>query len=434
MADKRPDYKPLSKGCVTAIVGGQWGDEGKGKIIDLLSKDADVVARYNGGANAGHTIIVGKDKYAFHLIPSGILYDKTQCIIGNGVVLHFPSLVKELEMLDSKGVNWKNRLKISDRAHVLFDAHCQVDGLMESEAAASKIGTTRQGIGPCYASKASRKGVRVCNLLDDSFSDRFKNLISDFQKRWSNLSVDVDEQIALYQKYVAVFKDNIIDTVDYMHQALKDGKKILIEGANAVMLDLDFGTYPFVTSSSPIVGGACTGLGIPPHKIGAVIGIVKAYTTRVGEGPFPTENKEEPGKQMLTVGHEYGTTTGRERRCGWLDIVQVKYADVLNGFTALALLKLDVLSGLKEIKIAVDYIHKEKKLRSFPASLTVLKEVHVVYETLPGWSEDITAVRKFNDLPENAQKYVLRVEELLGVPIQWIGVGAPRDAIIERNV
>jgi len=326
-------------------------------------------------------------------------------------------------------------LFISDRAHLLFDLHRQIDGLKEDELSdGKKIGTTKQGIGPCYSSKASRGGIRVGDLRHfDGFIDAFKRMVTAKRKRFGDaFHVDVDAEIARYREYAVKLEPFIIDTVYYVNKAIDSGKRILVEGANAALLDIDFGTYPFVTSSNTTIGGACTGLGIAPTKITEVVGVVKAYTTRVGQGPFPTELFDEFGHDLQSIGREFGTTTGRVRRCGWLDVVILRYTNIINRYTSINLTKLDVLTGFKELKIGVEYKSEGKIVESFPGSLVDLAKCEVVYETLPGWKEDITGVRKFEDLPENCRRYVERIEALIGVPIRYIGVGPARDAQIER--
>eukprot|EP01125_Pyxidicula_operculata_P022729 TRINITY_DN9535_c0_g1_i1.p1 TRINITY_DN9535_c0_g1~~TRINITY_DN9535_c0_g1_i1.p1 ORF type:complete len:431 (+),score=130.29 TRINITY_DN9535_c0_g1_i1:453-1745(+) len=423
------------KNNVIAILGSQWGDEGKGKLVDLLAKEADFVGRYNGGANAGHTIVVGDTKYAFHLVPSGILYDNVQCVLGNGVVIHVPSLFKELDGLTAKGINYQKRFFVSDRAHILFDLHKETDGLREEQLGDSKIGTTKQGIGPCYTSKMQRCGVRVGDLkkFDENFVPKFKELVNVVKSTFPSLKVDVDGEIKLYREYAKRLEPMIVDTVTQVFNSLKEKKKWLVESANATMLDIDFGTYPYVTSSCPSIGGACTGLAIPPKSIDKIIGIVKAYCTRVGEGPFPSELLDERGLTLRDVGKEFGTTTGRARRCGWLDLVQVRYAHMINQFDEWAVTKLDCLRGFNELKVAVEYRLDGVKIDGFPAQLDDLAKVEVVYETVPGFTEDISSARKFEDLPENARKYIELIEKHTGVPVKWIGVGPSRDAIIIRN-
>eukprot|EP00026_Physarum_polycephalum_P006089 Phypoly_transcript_06130.p1 GENE.Phypoly_transcript_06130~~Phypoly_transcript_06130.p1 ORF type:complete len:476 (+),score=42.92 Phypoly_transcript_06130:317-1744(+) len=419
----------------TVIVGSQWGDEGKGKLVDLLSANYDVVARCQGGANAGHTIVVDGNKIALHLIPSGILNPSATCILGNGVVVHLPTFFKELKNLEEHGISYKNRLFLSDRAHLVFDLHQIVDGLKEQELTAGRgsIGTTKKGIGPTYSSKASRSGLRVGDLeYFDSFKETFLQLVKNKHKRFGNFEYDTDTEIARYMQYREDLRPFILDTVYFINKAHSEGKKILIEGAQSTMLDLDFGTYPYVTSSSSSAGGASTGLGLAPTKIRSAIGVVKAYTTRVGAGPFPTELDTELAEVIRKEGGEYGTTTGRPRRVGWLDTVVLRYTNTINNFNWLNLTKLDVLSKLKELKIGVAYIHNGKALDSFPSNLHVLAECTVQYETFPGWNTDISHCTSFADLPAEAKTYIQRIEELVGSPIRWIGVGADRKAMIEK--
>lgn len=419
---------------VCAIMGSQWGDEGKGKLVDILSPEFDIVARCQGGSNAGHTVVVNGKKFAFHLIPSGILHPNTICVIGNGVVLHIPTLLQELSFLEQNGISYQDRLKISDRTHLLFDAHQIVDAMSEEELAGEKIGTTKKGIGPCYSGKALRTNLRFGDLKFFShFEENLKKLIVQLQKRHA-FEYDIKKEVARYQQYANVLSPMMIDSVAFLNIAIDQDKKVLIEGANATLLDIDFGTYPFVTSSNASIGGACTGLGIAPNKIDYAIGIAKAYTTRVGSGPFPTELTNELGHAIREKGHEYGTTTGRPRRCGWLDTVVLRYSQMINRFNALNLTKLDVLSDLLEIKIAVSYSYQGKKLDSFPSHLEMLSHVEVEYETLPGWKCDISSITSFSDLPTNAIAYITRIEQLVGCPIQWIGVGPGRENMITRKL
>uniref|UniRef100_A0AAQ6AI89 Adenylosuccinate synthetase n=1 Tax=Amphiprion ocellaris TaxID=80972 RepID=A0AAQ6AI89_AMPOC len=404
---------------VTVVLGAQWGDEGKGKVVDLLATEADFVCRCQGGNNAGHTVVVDGKEYDFHLLPSGIINPKSVSLIGKGL----------------KG--WEKRLIVSDRAHLVFDFHQVVDGLQETERQAQEgknIGTTKKGIGPAYSSKASRTGLRVCDLLGDfkDFSARFKNLVRQYQSMYPSLTVDVEDQLKKLKEYSERLRPMVRDGVYYMYEALHGPpKKILVEGANAALLDIDFGTYPFVTSSNCTVGGACTGLGIPPLNIGDVFGVAKAYTTRVGIGAFPTEQLNAVGELLQTRGHEVGVTTGRKRRCGWLDLVIVRYAHMINGFTAIALTKLDILDVLDEIKVGVAYKLNGKRIPHFPANMDVLQKVEVEYETFPGWKTDTSAARKWNDLPAKAQNYIRFIENHIGVPIKWVGVGKSRECMIQ---
>lgn len=423
---------------IDVVLGGQWGDEGKGKLVDILSQEYDVCARVAGGSNAGHTIVVEGQKYKFHLLPSGVLNRAATCIIGNGVVVHLPSFLGELDALEKAGISHEGRVLMSDRAHLVFDFHQEIDGHNESRLGRNKIGTTKKGIGPAYASKISRSGIRIGDLHNfEYFELRFRTLADQMMAAHPNLRIDVEGQLEYYRSIADQVKAMTVDTIRYTNSAYHDGKKILVEGANATMLDIDFGTYPYVTSSNPSVGSVLTGLGVSPDKVKGVYGTVKAYCTRVGEGPFPTElNPDRPdsvGYHLCNVGAEYGTTTGRTRRCGWLDLPQMQYSVLINGFTAINLTKLDVLTGLDEVKIGVAYKYKGQYLDTMPACLKTLSECEVQYEVLPGWSEDISKCKNFEDLPPNAQRYVLRVQELLGVPVRWIGVGPNRMDQIDRG-
>lgn len=416
------------------VLGTQWGDEGKGKLVDILAQQYDIVARAQGGANAGHTIYDDDgNKFALHLIPSGILNKKAFCVVGNGVVVHLPTFLGEVAEFSTKGVDLTGRLLLSDRAHVLFDLHKEVDGLREAELAGNKIGTTKRGIGPAYASKFIRNGVRVGELRDlAGFADKLRELARDAEKRFGDaLEYDVEVEIKQYEQLAAQVLPYVTDTCYFLNKSVDQGKRVLIEGGQAAMLDVDFGTYPFVTSSNPTIGGIFAGLGLPPKKVECNIGVAKAYTTRVGAGPYPTEIFGDLGDQLRETGREYGTTTGRPRRVGWMDMVALNYAIMINGFDFLNLTKLDVLSDLDEIKIGVAYKGTDGQLLpSVPSELSTLESVEVLYETLPGWKTDISKVRTWEDLPLNARKYVQRIEELSGVLCKWIGVGPGRDAII----
>uniref|UniRef100_A0A8C1WHF2 Adenylosuccinate synthetase n=1 Tax=Cyprinus carpio TaxID=7962 RepID=A0A8C1WHF2_CYPCA len=419
---------------VTVVLGAQWGDEGKGKVVDLLAQDADMVCRCQGGNNAGHTVVVDSVEYDFHLLPSGIINPKVTAFIGNGVVIHLPGLFEEAEKNMRKGKGC-----ISEHSHEsnMFDFHQAVDGVQEQERqqqAGKNLGTTKKGIGPVYSAKAARSGLRICDLLADfqEFSERFKHLASQYKSMYPSLEIDMDGELEKLKTYVDRLKPMVRDGVFFMYKALHgSSKKILVEGANAALLDIDFGTYPFVTSSNCTVGGVCTGLGMPPQNVGEVYGVVKAYTTRVGIGAFPTEQNNEIGELLQTRGKEVGVTTGRKRRCGWLDLVLIKYAHMINGFTALALTKLDILDVLPEIKVGVAYKVDGEIIQHFPANQEVLHKVEVQYETLPGWKTDTSAVRTFEELPENAQKYIFYIEDHLGVPVKWIGVGKSRESMIQ---
>lgn len=423
---------------VSGVLGSQWGDEGKGKLVDILAEHFDIVARCQGGANAGHTIYNSEGKkFALHLVPSGILNEDTQCVIGNGVVVHLPGLFGEIDGLESNGVSCKGRILVSDRAHLLFDFHQVIDGLREAELAKSFIGTTKRGIGPAYSSKAIRSGIRVSDLRHmDTFPQKLDILLSDAAARFPDFKYTPEmlkEEVEKYKRYAERLEPFITDTVHLMNESIAQKKKILVEGGQATMLDIDFGTYPFVTSSSPSAGGICTGLGIAPRVVGDLIGVVKAYTTRVGSGPFPTEILGQGGDLLRFAGQEFGTTTGRPRRCGWLDMVALKFCCQINGFSSLNLTKLDVLSDLPEIKLGVAYKHADgTPVKSFPADLRLLEQVKVEYEVLPGWNTDISSVRSYSDLPNGAKQYVERIEQLVGVPVHYIGVGPGRDALIYK--
>ncbi|GMH29379.1 hypothetical protein Nepgr_031222 [Nepenthes gracilis] len=423
---------------VSGVLGSQWGDEGKGKLVDVLAQHFDIVARCQGGSNAGHTIYNSEGKkFALHLVPSGILNDETLCIIGNGVVVHLPGLFQEIENLESNGISCKGRILVSDRAHLLFDFHQVVDGIRESELAKSFIGTTKRGIGPCYSNKVTRNGIRVSDLLHmDTFPQKLEQILMDAASRFRDFNYGPEvlrEEVERYKRFAERLEPFIADTVHVINDSVSQNKKILVEGGQATMLDIDFGTYPFVTSSSPSAGGICTGLGIAPRTLGDLIGVVKAYTTRVGSGPFPTEILGKDGDLLRFAGQEFGTTTGRPRRCGWLDIVGLKYCCQINGFSSLNLTKLDVLSNLPEIQLGIAYKDVDgTPIKSFPADLRVLERLKVEYEVLPGWQGDISAIRDHAELPQAAQRYVERIEELVGVPIHYIGVGPGRDALIFR--
>ncbi|CAK9165071.1 unnamed protein product [Ilex paraguariensis] len=423
---------------VSGVLGSQWGDEGKGKLVDILAKHFDIVARCQGGANAGHTIYNAEGKkFALHLVPSGILNEETLCVIGNGVVVHLPELFKEIEGLESNGISCSGRILVSDRAHLLFDFHQVVDGLREAELASSFIGTTKRGIGPCYSSKVIRNGIRVSDLRHmDTFPQKLDVLFSEAASRFKGFNYTPEmlrEEVERYKRFAERLEPFIVDTVHYMNEAISEKKTILVEGGQATMLDIDFGTYPFVTSSSPSAGGICTGLGIAPRVVGDLIGVVKAYNTRVGSGPFPTEILGKSGDLLRFAGQEFGTNTGRPRRCGWLDIVALKYCCQINGFSSLNLTKLDVLSDLPEIQLGVSYKQIDgTPIKSFPSDLCVLEQLKVEYEVMGGWHCDISSIRNYSNLPKAARQYVERIEELVGIPIHYIGIGPGRDALIYK--
>ena len=424
-----------AKGSVDVVLGAQWGDEGKGKLVDILSFDYDICARVAGGSNAGHTIVADGKKYKFHLVPSGILNKEGTCVIGNGVVVHLRGLMEELKMLDAAGVDYNGRLFISDRAHIVFDFHQEIDGLNELHLGGGKLGTTHKGIGPAYGSKTMRNGLRCGDLVDmDYFAKRLVGLTTQLQRANPGLKIDTEKELVFINSIRSKLLPMLVDSIEFSNEALSSGKSILVEGANATMIDLDFGTYPYVTSSNPSVGSVSTGLGVPPTKIKNINGIIKAYCTRVGEGPFPTELLDETGDKLRAIGHEFGTTTGRARRCGWIDIPQLKYANMINGFTAINLTKLDVLTGFSEVKIGKRYLVNGKEVKGMPAALKTYSDVKVEYEVMPGWTEDISRAKTFDELPPNCQAYVIRLEQLLGVPIKWVGVGPGRtDMLIRRR-
>ncbi|KAG7353894.1 adenylosuccinate synthetase [Nitzschia inconspicua] len=435
-ANLSSDSSKSQRHGIDVVLGAQWGDEGKGKLVDMLSQEYDVCARVAGGSNAGHTIVVDGVKYKFHLLPSGILNPTAVGLIGNGVVVHLPSFLKELDGLAENGIQHKGRVFISDRAHLVFDFHQDVDGTLEYRLGRHKIGTTKKGIGPAYASKISRNGLRVGDLREwDYFEQRFRALAEHHIRSYQGLEIDIEGQLEYYKSIAPRVLSMTCDTIELTNKKYKEGKKILVEGANATMLDIDFGTYPFVTSSNPSVGSVLTGLGVSPKKLRGIYGTVKSYCTRVGEGPFPTEldTDEGVGHHLANVGAEFGTTTGRPRRCGWLDLPQLKYSATINGFTSLNLTKIDVLTGLDTISLGVAYKHKGQYLATMPASLAELKDVEVEYEIMPGWKEDISQCREFDDLPENCKNYIHRIEEIVGVPIRWIGVGPNRLDVIDRG-
>jgi len=424
---------------VTVVLGAQWGDEGKGKVVDLLAEDMDVVCRCQGGNNAGHTVVVGDKAYDFHLLPSGIIWPSAESLIGNGVVIHLPGFFEELEKNIAKGLEgWETRLKVSDRAHLVFDFHQAVDGLQESSReglkGTTKLGTTKKGIGPTYASKMTRNGIRVVDLLDDfdEFANKFDILADNHMVAFPGLKVDKASELERYKAFAERLRPLVVESVSYLHKKMAEGRKVLVEGANAAMLDIDFGTYPYVTSSNCSIGGVCTGLGLPPRMVGNVFGVVKAYTTRVGDGPFPSEQLNEIGQFLQKTGHEFGVTTGRPRRCGWLDIPLIRHTNMVNGYTAIALTKLDILDQLDELKIGVNYVKNGKVLDFHPSSGKQFENVEMEYIDMPGWKEDTTKSRKFTELPSNAQNYVLKIEELLGLPVRWVGVGQSRDSMIFR--
>jgi len=417
------------------IVGTQWGDEGKGKIVDLLAEYADIVVRFQGGNNAGHTMVVNGKQFIFHLIPSGILQKKT-CIIGNGVVVDPEVLLEELDRLNEKGIHvGPDELQISEKAHVIMPYHKAIDHAREKKKGDKKIGTTGRGIGPSYEDKATRRGIRFIDLIDpDVFREKVNANLEEknfYLKNYlSSETLNPEKIIEQYNKVAKRLESHITNISVVINRAIKEGKKILFEGAQGTHLDIDHGTYPYVTSSNTIAGNACCGAGIGPKEITGVLGIAKAYTTRVGLGPFPTELFDEIGDSIQKKGSEFGATTGRKRRCGWLDTVLLKNAVYLNGLTGLVITKLDILDGLESIKICTGYEYKGEVLNDFPASLKVLAECKPIYETLPGWPEDITNIREMEDLPQNTKNYLNRISEMTETPIHIVSVGPARDETI----
>jgi adenylosuccinate synthase len=417
------------------IVGTQWGDEGKGKIVDLLAEHAHMVVRFQGGNNAGHTMVVGGEQFIFHLIPSGILQDKI-CAIGNGVVVDPAVLLEEVDNLSRRGINiGVDNLKISDRAHLIMPYHRSIDHAREQFKGDKKIGTTGRGIGPAYEDKATRRGIRFVDLLDpDGFAEKVNTILDEknfYLKNYLSAEVlDAREVIDQYQKYAQRLAPHVANISVVISQAIKNGRHVMFEGAQGTHLDIDHGTYPFVTSSNTLAGNACCGSGVGPKQIDEVIGIVKAYTTRVGQGPFPSELFDPIGDRIQEKGAEFGATTGRRRRCGWLDTVILNNAVRLNGLTGLAITKLDVLDGLESVKICTGYEYRGEQIKDFPASLDVLADCKPVYETLPGWAEDTSPLRKLEDFPANARGYLDRIRELAETDIHIVSVGPDRDHTI----
>ena len=420
---------------VTVVVGTQWGDEGKAKVIDLLAADHAYVVRYQGGHNAGHTVVVGTERYALQLIPSGVLYSSVIPVIGNGVVVDLPTLFKEIDTLEARGVSCE-RLKVSSRAQLIFPWHQALDAVFENSLGGAKIGTTLKGIGPAYADKARRVGIRVGDILDaETFRSAVRMRALDAQREITSLggmSLDVEAIVEQFSVLAERLVPYVADTVNLLHDAKDRGDGILLEGAQATFLDVDHGTYPFVTSSNPTAGGASVGSGLGPRDIGRVVGIAKAYTTRVGSGPFPTELSGDLGEALVDIGHEYGTVTGRRRRVGWLDMVMLKHAVRLNSLTDIALTKLDVLDTFDEVKVCVNYTIDGAPVRGYPDRSDLLDQVEPVYETLPGWKTSLAGVTSFSDLPPSAQALINIVERETGVPVSLVGTGPKRDEVVVR--
>jgi len=418
---------------VQIIVGAQWGDEGKGKVVDLLSERADIVARYQGGANAGHTVCIGDRQYVLHLIPSGMFHENITCVIGNGVVIDPAALMSEIAQLREAGVSVRGRLLVSHNAHLIMPYHKLLDSVREQTS--DRIGTTGRGIGPAYIDKAMRTGIRIVDLLNrDELARKLTANINEknqiLTKIYGESKLDIDAIIAEYQDFDKQIDEYITDTSLYLNTAIAGGKRIIAEGAQGALLDVDHGTYPYVTSSNPTSGGACTGLGIPPTAINDIVGVVKAYSTRVGNGPFPTELNDATGERLRSTGHEFGATTGRPRRCGWFDAVALKYSATVNGITRIAVTKLDVLDDFDEISVCVAYEASGKRLRSFPTDAKTLEKVRPVYETLPGWQSDIAGARTLGDLPPNARAYIDTLGRITGTKVWLVSVGPRRDQTI----
>ncbi len=423
---------------VKIVVGAQWGDEGKGKIIDVLSADMEMVIRYQGGANAGHTVYIGEQKYVLHLIPSGILRAGVKCIIGGGVVLDPEAFCNELEVLEKAGIDYKGRLFISPRTHIIFPYHRKLDSQSESSKGKKQIGTTGRGIGPAYTDKYSRQGIRAIDLLNPEICQskiksnlEFKNFV--LEKYYKSPAQDVDKTIQFAIKYAEKLRPFIKETLGLIHDAQKKDQPILIEGAQGALLDIDYGSYPYVTSSHPIAGGAFIGSGVAPVN-SEISGVMKAYLTRVGNGPFPAELKNETGEKLRKAGQEFGATTGRPRRCGWLDLVAAKYSAHINGLTNIALTKMDVLNDFESIFVCTSYKYKGQAIDWLPADQTVLENVEPVYTQLKGWNCSIDGVKSFDDLPAEAKAYIGFIESFLGLPVKYVSTGQRRDQIIHREI
>lgn len=424
----------MSRSKVDVVLGTFYGDEGKGKIIDYLGSNADIAVRCSGGNNAGHTIEVDGIKFAFHLIPSGILNKGTIAVIGNGVVVDPKVLIEEMENLKEHGYSSDN-LRISDKAHIILPYHVEMDKLLEENRGSNKIGTTARGIGPAYCDKYERCGIRAEDLISDRFEELLTININNKNKifeMYGHETVDLEKTLADYKEYAKILKPYITDTVTLIHNALDEGKKVICEGAQATLLDIDFGSYPFVTSSNPSIGGVCTGSGVGARDIGEVYGVLKAYSSRVGAGPYVTEQNNEIGDTIRELGHEYGTTTKRPRRCGWLDLVALKYAVRLNGITGLAVNHVDTIGKLDNIKLCVAYNCNGKETTDFSTNVDFLNNSYAVYEDFDGNFGDISNCKSFEELPDNAKKYLRRIEEFTGVPVKFIGTGAGREDMIVK--
>jgi len=422
---------------VKVIIGAQWGDEGKGKLVDVLSENVDIVVRYQGGANAGHTVYIDEKKYILHLIPGGILRENTTCIIGNGVVFDPIAFFEELDFLKDNSISTQGRLFVSDRAHVIFPYHKLIDQLKEESLNKKKIGTTGRGIGPAYVDKFNRSGIRIIDLFDrvllkEKIENNLEIINRDLKEIYKKSKVKSGEIIKQINGYVEKLNPFVKNTSKYLYDSWKNGVSIILEGAQGCLLDVDFGSYPYVTSSNPTSGGAITGSGLPPQSLKNIIGVIKAYTTRVGGGPFPSEETGETGERLRKLGSEFGATTGRPRRCGWFDVVAANHAVRLNGFTELALTKLDVLDEFEKIQVCTSYKLNREVIDEFPASVKILSSCNPVYKTIDGWQSPTDHCRKFEDLPDKARLYIEYLEDIIQVPIKYISVGADRRQIIFR--
>lgn len=420
--------------ATVVVTGTQWGDEGKGKIVDYLAQQADVVVRFQGGSNAGHTVTVDGEEYKLRLMPSGILYKGSLCVVGNGVAFDPMIMLEEMDGLAARGIDLSG-IRISNRAHVVLPYHRIMDGIGDEARGKSKIGTTKRGIGPCYMDRDNRMGIRVCDLIDkEEFAKRLKENLElknkELKALYDHEPLDYDEILTEYEGYADRLRPYVCDTIALLNEEVAAGKKILFEGAQATMLDIDYGTYPYVTASHPISGGVAVGAGVAPKKIDKVVGIVKAYCTRVGEGPFPTEQLNAIGDKIREEGHEYGVVTRRPRRTGWLDACVVRYAGLISGIDYMAVTRLDILDSFDEIKMCVGYKYKGELLKEIPASLKILAEVEPVYETFEGWKTSITKCRSYDELPEKAKAYLTRMAEVTGIALGLVSVGPNRDETI----
>lgn len=417
------------------VVGTQWGDEGKGKITNYLSKQVDVVVRYQGGDNAGHSIEFDGKRYALHVIPSGVFEPTIKNVLGNGVVLNPKTFLSEVKHLREQGFSCNN-LYISDRAHIIFDYNRELDGLNELELGSNKIGTTKKGIGPTYTDKMARVGIRAGDFVSDDFETIYKNMLqakNEQIKRLHGNPIDVEESYLEYQQIASEIKPFVTDTIELLNEEVRNGKKLLFEGAQGALLDIDFGTYPYVTSSNPSGGGVSIGSGVGPTNIKDIIGVAKSYSTRVGEGAFPTEFEDEVAKNIREVAHEYGTTTKRPRRIGWLDGVVLRYSAMINGLTGFSLMLLDVLSGIKTLKVCTAYELDGKVIKTIPSRISDFERVKPIYEELPGWDEDLSEIKEYDKLPENAKNYICFIEKITGVPVVIVSVGADASKTIVRK-